>query len=80
MSEGLSASQFKGISYSIIGILTVGIAAVAVWAYKRSRQIKKITIVDIIGNTPLIYLPNLSKAAGCHIYVGNELGRLNWSI
>lgn len=44
--------------------------AIAVaYGCSRRKEIKKVSILDTIGNTPLVYLPKLSKAAGCHIYV-----------
>lgn len=35
----------------------------------RRKSIPKISILDTVGNTPLIYLPKLSKAAGANIFV-----------
>lgn len=33
---------------------------------------KRTLIQDIVGNTPLLYLPSLSKKTGCHIYAKAE--------
>ena len=42
---------------------------------EKNQKIARRSIIDIIGNTPLIYLPKLSQAAGSHIYVTNVLSR-----
>jgi len=55
-----------------VGIIITAAAmtvAVLLWRERKHKYIKKLTILDTIGNTPLIYLPKLSKAANCHIYV-----------
>ena len=39
--------------------------AVSQWRNKPKRT----TVMDVIGNTPMLYLPKLSKATGCTIYV-----------
>lgn len=36
---------------------------------KESSEIEKKRLIDLIGNTPLIYLESLSKLTGCDIYV-----------
>jgi|JI6StandDraft_1071083.scaffolds.fasta_scaffold03491_4 cysteine synthase len=36
---------------------------------KRAKSIKKVSLVDCVGNTPLIYLPRISEACGAEIYV-----------
>jgi cysteine synthase len=33
---------------------------------------KRILIQDLVGNTPLLYLPSVSKLTGCHIYAKAE--------
>jgi hypothetical protein len=58
-------------------VLTIGFVAVAAVASihlkdrKKLKEIKKVGLADVIGNTPLIYLPRLSKAVGSDIYVGH---------
>ena len=58
-----------------VAVITLGLAAVAAIAtvhlfdWKKTKEIKKVGLCDIVGNTPLIYLPRLSKAAGSDIYV-----------
>lgn len=37
--------------------------------FGKSKEIKKTCILDLIGSTPLVYLPKLSKATGSEIYV-----------
>jgi hypothetical protein len=69
MSELLAIIKERASQHPIIVTLST-IAAISLAAYlTRKKQIKRITILDTIGNTPLIYLPKLSKAANCHIYV-----------
>ena len=42
----------------------------ALWMHwRREKEIKRVSIVDVIGNTPLVFLPRLSLAAGCNIFV-----------
>lgn len=65
MTQLFNNNQIKAFTYSLIGIAVAGITAVSIWKYRRSREIKKVSVGDLIGNTPLIYLPSLSKAAGC---------------
>jgi hypothetical protein len=36
---------------------------------RQNKSVEKVTILDTIGNTPLVYLPALSQAAGAHIFV-----------
>jgi len=64
----------------LIGSLTmVGVFSYYVWK-KFINKIDKKTILDIIGHTPLVYLPKLSKACNCEIYVFIFKLRLKWSI
>jgi hypothetical protein len=37
MSQLLTNNQAKAITYSLIGIITAGIAAVSAWKYKKSK-------------------------------------------
>ena len=54
----------------ILGGLALVIGAtITYFLYKKSREIPKVGILDLVGNTPLVYLPKLSKAANCLIYV-----------
>lgn len=69
MSEILAIIKEKAEQHPIITTLsTVAVISLGVFL-TRKKEIKRITILDTIGNTPLIYLPKLSKAANCHIYV-----------
>lgn len=38
---------------------------------KDKKHIKKTLLLDLIGKTPLIYLPKLSSALNCEIYVSS---------
>ena len=58
----------------MLGITGV-LALIPFLYYKKNQKIARRSIIDIIGNTPLIYLPKLSQAAGSHIYVTNVLSR-----
>lgn len=70
-------NPFTNLRQSIgdVAVITFGLAAVAAIAtvhlfdWKKTKEIKKVGLSDIVGNTPLIYLPRLSKAAGSDIYV-----------
>ena len=54
----------------VIGGLALAIGAtIGYLLYKKSREIAKVGILDLVGSTPLVYLPKLAKAANCHIYV-----------
>lgn len=35
----------------------------------KKNEIKRIRMIDLVGNTPLIYLKSISELCGCHIYV-----------
>jgi len=72
-----------------IGALTFGALHVIKRLWRRYlRPIRKYTTIDLIGNTPLLYLKELSKLTKCEIYVKdypfnstNKLcSRLSWSI
>lgn len=65
--KGISSFNFWGVLLS--SVVTVGVFGLLYKKFKASRQIKKITILDIIGSTPLVYLPKLSKAIGSEVYV-----------
>ena len=47
----------------------VGLTVGGVLYLRRKKEIPRVGILDCVGNTPLIYLPKLSKAANCNIYV-----------
>jgi len=55
--------------------MALGIAAIASVAsipfinWQNKKEIQKVGMADIIGNTPLVYLSRLSKASGSDIYV-----------
>ena len=69
MSQLLSLIKEKG---ALIGTFLVSLSAVGVIGYflsNRKKDIKKVGILDLVGNTPLVYLPKLSKSANCEIYV-----------
>lgn len=53
----------------LIAGIVLGFMAGALWNKFRSKKVEKVGILDLIGNTPLVYLPKLSKHAKCHIYV-----------
>jgi hypothetical protein len=61
----------------IAGVL-IGFMAGALWSKVRPRAVDKVSILDLIGNTPLVYLPKLSKQANCHIYVIPMKFRSKW--
>lgn len=43
----------------------------AIYYYIRRKQSKRVysNIMEMVGNTPLLYLKSLSKLTNCHIYV-----------
>ena len=55
--------------------MALGMAAIASVAsipfinWQNKKEIQKVGMADIIGNTPLVYLSRLSKASGSDIYV-----------
>lgn len=55
----------------LIGAGTFGLLHIIKKAVRRYYKppIKKQTVVDLIGNTPLLYLKELSKITKCEIYV-----------
>lgn len=61
-----------------VAISSVAVLA-AIYRWWSRKEIKKVSILDTIGNTPLIYLPKLSKAARCHIFVLRRPLRSNYS-
>ena len=50
-------------------VVIIGVASFWRYVAGRRREIDKVGILDLIGNTPLVYLPKLSKSANCQIYV-----------
>lgn len=68
MNQLLTIVREKLNKQLIAGIL-LGFVAGALFTKLRSKTKRKVGILDLIGNTPLIYLPKLSKHAKCHIYV-----------
>ena len=66
------------VGLGVVAGVVVTIGVVSFWRYVagRKREIEKVGILDLIGNTPLVYLPKLSKSANCHIYVKNILIQL----
>lgn len=51
----------------LIGISSLMAAGIIGFIYRKMksrREIKKVEILDLIGSTPLVYLPRLSKAIG----------------
>lgn len=79
MNQAFSIIKERVSEHSLIAALTIA-SGIAFVCYKmRSKDIKKVTILDTIGETPLIYLPKLSKAAKCHIYVTSKPLRPNWN-
>lgn len=48
----------------LASLVSAGIIGLLYKKIKSSRQIKKVTVLDLIGSTPLVYLPKLSKATG----------------
>jgi len=54
----------------IMGALTFGVLQVIKRLWKRYLgPIPKHTVIDLIGDTPLLYLKELSKLTKCEIYV-----------
>jgi len=55
----------------LIAVGLLGLAALGLTRFYlcRRKTVEKVQLMDIVGNTPLIYLPKLSKAAGSDIYV-----------
>lgn len=54
----------------IIGLASLtGASLFAYYLFRSRAGIDKKSILDYVGNTPLIFLPRLSAAAGAEIYV-----------
>jgi hypothetical protein len=55
----------------LIAILgySLGLISSKIYSKLHFKTAKKKGLVDLIGNTPLIYLKSLSKLCGCEIYV-----------
>jgi len=49
---------------TVSSIFTAGVLGFVYNKLKKSKEIKKVHILDLAGSTPLVYLPKLSKAVG----------------
>ena len=72
--DWISKQRDKLTKNAVKWILTISISsALMLWfRSKLNTRIQKVGLMDIVGNTPLIYLPRLSKACGAEIYVNEE--------
>ena len=52
-----------------LGITTLAALVTFSLLKRKKKTIQKKRMIDLIGNTPLIYLKSLSEALGCEIYV-----------
>jgi hypothetical protein len=50
---------------------TVGLITILKYFYKKLKKpgLVKNTVLDLMKNTPLVYIKSLSEYTGCHIYV-----------
>lgn len=48
-----------------------GISLIGFYAYMRRKRNKRVyrSLIEMIGDTPMIYLKSLSKLTNCEIYV-----------
>ena len=64
----------QSVTTAVVSLVS-GIVLAELWRrWKKSREkgdsdIEKRTAMDVIGNTPLIYLKSLSEETKCHIFV-----------
>jgi hypothetical protein len=59
-------SNAKMASLALIGsVVSLGILLYIKKKVQKSKTIKKTLLLELIGNTPLIYLKNLSEALNC---------------
>jgi len=59
-------SSAKMASLALIGsVVSLGILLYIKKKVQKSKTIKKTLLLELIGNTPLIYLKNLSEALNC---------------
>lgn len=55
----------------LFGVIT-GIGIIFSLRYKRSNEKRKENLLDLIGKTPLVLIPSLSKETGCNVYAKCE--------
>ena len=56
-----------------------GLSLYAIYILLKRQRNKKVYngLIEMIGDTPLIYIKSLSKLTNCHIYVKYTIYRLN---
>ncbi|KAL4456225.1 hypothetical protein ABPG74_014186 [Tetrahymena malaccensis] len=68
----MESQKLKDVALIATGAFTIYSIAKRIYESIQKKQIEKKKLIDLIGNTPLIYIESLSKLTGCEIYAKCE--------